>query len=225
MAEAKLGHRLYLARHGKTDVVERTGMDLVAGGGSNPGLSETGYKQGYRLGKQMALLGVRSIYTTPLDRGLSTATETAGGMKDFMGIEVPVYVDPRLIERNFGDGEGAKDPEQLAEIRRRLREYWISPLAHRTDNVPIPGMEPDSVHLDMWDDFLMSGVLKEGEPTLIIGHWDKNSMFAAHKIKHPDGQARLYALNPTGFLAIDTDGERFELVGTRGLNRVMPIAA
>lgn len=89
---------IYIARHGLTD------WNLVpkVQGMTNIPLNEKGINQAYELAEKISKLNFKfdSILCSPLDRARKTA--------EILGEEngIPVTVEPRLIEQNFGVWEG-----------------------------------------------------------------------------------------------------------------------
>lgn len=89
---------IYIARHGLTDwnlVPKVQGMTDIP-------LNEGGIKQAYGLAQVIQNSGIKFdlIYHSPLQR----AAETARIVSEEIG--VPLQVEPRLIEQNFGKWEG-----------------------------------------------------------------------------------------------------------------------
>lgn len=96
--------KLYVARHGQTVWNVR---NVVCGRTDIP-LTEQGLAQAKALAEQAAQTEIDTIWCSPLIR----ARQTAQAVADRLGL--PVTVDERLIEQNFGDFE---------EIDRFDREY------------------------------------------------------------------------------------------------------
>ena len=103
---------IYLVRHGQT-LQNRAG--LLQGRSDFP-LNEMGREQARRVGAFFREQGVRfeAVYTSPLRRAVQTAALIAGET-------VPLRVDERLIEMDYGPYEGmdlrAPAPEVLAFVR------------------------------------------------------------------------------------------------------------
>ena len=103
---------IYLVRHGQT-LQNRAG--LLQGRSDFP-LNEMGREQARRVGAFFREQGVRfdAVYTSPLRRAVQTAALIAGET-------VPLRVDERLIEMDYGPYEGmdlrAPAPEVLAFFR------------------------------------------------------------------------------------------------------------
>ena len=128
---------IYLVRHGQT-LQNRAG--LLQGRSDFP-LNEMGREQARRVGAFFREQGVRfdAVYTSPLRRAVQTAALIAGET-------VPLRVDERLIEMDYGPYEGmdlrAPAPEVLAFFKDFVR-------------TPAPeGMEPLSSVVSRMGEFL-----------------------------------------------------------------------
>ena len=115
---------IYLVRHGQT-LQNRAG--LLQGRSDFP-LNEMGREQARRVGAFFREQGVRfdAVYTSPLRRAVQTAALIAGET-------VPLRVDERLIEMDYGPYEGMDLRAPAPEVLAFFREFV---------NVPAPaGME------------------------------------------------------------------------------------
>lgn len=86
---------LYVARHGQTD----WNISGKIQGLADISLNEEGKRQAYQLKEKTASLGLDYVITSPLLR----AKQTAEIISDF---EIPIVIDKRLTERDFGEFEG-----------------------------------------------------------------------------------------------------------------------
>jgi broad specificity phosphatase PhoE len=88
---------LILVRHGETDwnaaEIFRGGVDVA--------LNETGVKQAQLLGEYLSGLKINAIYTSPLQRALTTAQAIAGCQEG-----VPPVVAAELTDLNYGFWQG-----------------------------------------------------------------------------------------------------------------------
>lgn len=89
-------HALYLARHGETD--DNREPIRVQGFTDTP-LNHTGRRQAAALADRVESLGLRSLWSSDLDRARETA-EIVGAR-----VGLPVQLDPRLREANRGRWE------------------------------------------------------------------------------------------------------------------------
>ena len=115
---------IYLVRHGQT-LQNRAG--LLQGRSDFP-LNEMGREQARRVGAFFREQGVRfdAVYTSPLRRAAQTAALIAGET-------VPLRVDERLIEMDYGPYEGMDLRAPAPEVLAFFRDFV---------NVPAPaGME------------------------------------------------------------------------------------
>lgn len=103
---------LYVARHGETEWNKQG----IITGRSDIALSEVGYQQAALLAAEVAKLGapITQIIHSPLER----ARETARIVSEEN--HLPMRVDDRLIELDYGDYDGTSD-EQPAYLRLRTQ--------------------------------------------------------------------------------------------------------
>ena len=116
---------IYLVRHGQT-LQNRAG--LLQGRSDFP-LNEQGEAQARRVGVYFRERGVSfdAVYSSPLCRARQTAALIAGE-------QIPVRVDERLIEMDYGPYEGMDLREPAPEVLAFFMDFV---------NVPAPaGMEP-----------------------------------------------------------------------------------
>ena len=119
--------RLYLVRHGETES-NRLGLAL---GQDDVPLNELGRRQAGQVARALARQPLAAVYSSPLQRALSTARAIA----EPHGLEV--RVEERLIEMDIGEVEGLT----FAEVRSRYSEFlemWASP---EGPTRPMPGGE------------------------------------------------------------------------------------
>lgn len=90
---------IYVVRHGQTDY----NVQELFQGIKDISLNETGKKQAIQTAEQFKNISIDSILVSPLLR----AKQTAVAISQITGV-TPI-VEPRLIERNFGDMEGKKN--------------------------------------------------------------------------------------------------------------------
>ena len=116
MDDPDRGVRLTLLRHG-----EPQGGALYRGRRDDP-LSSTGWEQLRSATVEPAPW--RGIVTSPLQRCAAFA-HWLGGTRD-----IPVHVDARLQELDFGAWEGRTADAILAEDRDALLAFWDDPVGH-----------------------------------------------------------------------------------------------
>ena len=107
--------KLYLTRHGQTD----WNVQRKVCGRSEAHLTDFGRQQAAQMAGKVAETGVNLILTSPMERTRDTARIVAGR------IGVPVMMEPRLIEQDFGSYEGRNmdDPEYLAQRENLLWHF------------------------------------------------------------------------------------------------------
>lgn len=96
-SEVSAGHGLYLARHGETD--DNREPIRVQGFSDTP-LNDTGRRQALELAERVEPLGLRSLWSSDLQRARATA-EIVGAR-----LGLAVALDSRLREANRGRWEG-----------------------------------------------------------------------------------------------------------------------
>lgn len=107
--------RIYAARHGET---QWNAENKVCGRTDLP-LTENGFAQAKVLAEKAELYGLDLILVSPMLR----ARQTAAAVAEKLGI--PMIVDDRLIEQDYGIYEGAdrKDPNFLGNKRQFAYKY------------------------------------------------------------------------------------------------------
>ena len=102
--------RLILIRHGETD----WNIDGRYQGQADPPLNRRGLAQSREVANQLGELGLDCLYSSPLRRAYQTAEIVS------KTLEVPLYIEPRLMEIHQGDWQ-----ERLrSEIERKYPEVF-----------------------------------------------------------------------------------------------------
>jgi probable phosphoglycerate mutase len=109
--------RLVLVRHGETIWHE----DNRYAGRSDIALTDRGVIQAERLALWAAGAGLRAVWSSPLSRAVRTATPAA------VAAGTVVQIDPRLIELDFGRGEGRTEAEMRAEFPQERTAFVRAP--------------------------------------------------------------------------------------------------
>ena len=100
---------LLLVRHGENDYSKK---GIFAGRLPNIHLNERGQKQAEDLGKALAEVPLKAIYSSPLERAMETAAPIA------RGLSLDIILETGLIEADIGNWQGKS-------IRRAaLTKYW-----------------------------------------------------------------------------------------------------
>ncbi|HEY0755678.1 MAG TPA: histidine phosphatase family protein [Ktedonobacteraceae bacterium] len=108
--------RLFLIRHGET----RANREFRYIGARDDALNETGTRQAAQLATALAVLPITTIYSSPLQRAIATATPIAAAL------QLEIQIAPELRENDFGAWEGLSRAEVLAqgEEEQRLLRAW-----------------------------------------------------------------------------------------------------
>ena len=108
---------IYIIRHGQTKLNHSNALQ----GRSDLPLNENGKQQAASAGKWLAAKGIRfdRIYSSPLQRAVQTAELAAPG--------VPVTIDERLIEMDYGPYEGVDLKSPPPEILTFFSDFENSP--------------------------------------------------------------------------------------------------
>lgn len=146
--------RLYLVRHGET---ERSARHLYSGQADVP-LTEEGRQQARRAGERLVPAGIDAIWSSPLCRARDTAEAIA------KATGVPVTVDDRLIEVDYGELEGFDRPSAREHFGESFERWRSDPFAF-----PLPGMEQLGDALARARD-TTSDALAAAERPVLVGH-------------------------------------------------------
>ncbi|MCF7924091.1 MAG: histidine phosphatase family protein [Candidatus Izimaplasma sp.] len=103
---------IYLIRHGQTDANKNA---LVQGRKDNP-LNQTGIDQAKQTGLFLKKQNINFdiCITSPLQRAILT-TEI---IKNELNLKMPTMIEPKLIERDFGDYDGKKITDNYYDMVR-----------------------------------------------------------------------------------------------------------
>ena len=115
---------IYIIRHGQTALNNARALQ----GRSNHPINEAGEQQARELGEWFHTQGIRfdAVFSSPLQRAVQTAKLAAG--------EVPIRVDERLIEMDYGPYEGMDLRNPAPEVMAFFRDFVHAPAPE--------GMEP-----------------------------------------------------------------------------------
>jgi broad specificity phosphatase PhoE len=106
---------IYVTRHGET---EYNHLGLVCGGQTDIALTEAGRAQAQELYNRLCHIPITNILVSPLQRARETASILSNG-------RIPVHVDTRLREQDFGIYEGAPLTQQEFVDLRKNFAYTI----------------------------------------------------------------------------------------------------
>jgi len=117
---------LILARHGET----LWHAENRYAGSTDVGLTDRGLAQSFALGRWAAGQPLAAVYSSDLSRAVITATPAADALR------LPLRVDPRLREVDFGRGEGLTSAEMRTAFPDSLAAFHGHP-----GYSPLPGGE------------------------------------------------------------------------------------
>ena len=80
----------------ETHATSETNEKGIASGWRDPPLSDTGLEQAARLGSRRVNDGIAAVFCSDLQRVTQTAHIA------FQNVDIPIYIDPRLRECNYG---------------------------------------------------------------------------------------------------------------------------
>ena len=144
--------KIYIIRHGETDMNAKGVMQ----GRMNSKLNESGIKLAYLTGQAMKGISFDCCISSPLDR----AMETAKIILKESGNDLPIEIDERLLEIDFGDMEG-----------RKLSEMGEAGLLFYNDPFSFPGFNNGERIQDVCErtqDFLKELIKKDNGKTCFI---------------------------------------------------------
>lgn len=120
----------YIFRHGETD----WNRERRCQGHTNTPLNETGEKQALELAKKLEKLPIEIIISSDLDRAFQTGSRVSE-IKN-----IPIIVDSRLREMNYGEAEGLLYEEA---VNLYGQELWqkLQSFNRGNDEVGFPGGE------------------------------------------------------------------------------------
>lgn len=148
---------LVLARHGETvwHVQNRFA------GRTDVALTEKGLAQGVQLAAWAHNAGLNAVWSSPLSRAVLTARPAA----DAAGL--PLQVDERLLELDFGRGEGMIHAEMRKEFPDAYAAFLLDPVKHH-----LPGGE-DPVHAAERGAAALRDIAQASDPNsraLVVAH-------------------------------------------------------
>ncbi|NMA70517.1 MAG: histidine phosphatase family protein [Firmicutes bacterium] len=186
---------LYLVRHGETDW-NRT---MRIQGHSDIELNDHGVAQARRLGARLARWPIDRAIASDLVRAQETARLALGDRA------IPLELDERLRERNFGEWEGLTREEVEARDPEGARRWREEPWTFRP-----PGGESlaDVARRALP---VVEELREEGGRVLIVSHGGTLRAILRHLLGWPDGSGPKLFLFNTGLTVIRLGPERVRL--------------
>ena len=137
---------------------------------------------------QPVVLGRRDAPPRPWDRIIaSTLVRCADfGRALSQRLDLPLSLDPRLVELDFGAWEGRSAADLMVSDAEALGRFWADPVTHSP-----PGGEPlpafQARVLAAWQD-LTTQALTNGERLLVISHGGVIRVILCAVLDHPLGR-------------------------------------
>lgn len=165
---------IYIVRHGQTELNKRFALQ----GRSNLPLNERGRGEAERVGRTLTERGVTfdHVFSSPLDRAIDTA--------HIIAQNVPVTIDERLIEMDYGPYEGADLKNATPELLYFFADFVHHPAPEGMEQLPDVVRRAGSFIEDIRDlagDTLISthaiamkGILEYLTPESRGSYWSKN---------------------------------------------------
>ncbi|WP_293302002.1 histidine phosphatase family protein [Pedobacter sp. UBA4863] len=186
---------VYLLRHGETQF--NADGNRYCGRTDIP-LTAKGIAQANAVFEQLKGKKIDAVYSSPLMRANHTAKIAAGSES--------VTVDERIIEIDFGNWEGKRREEFVAE-NPGLWQLW-------SDNPAVNAAggngETASQVVTRVDNFFKEMLAKHKDQTImVVGHNGINRLYMAHKLGMPLKNYRKIVQHNSSltFFQLDTDGE------------------
>lgn len=162
---------VYLLRHGQTSM-NAEGNKYC--GLTDVELTELGVKQAKAAAVQLENIKLDAVYASPLVRSRRTA--------ELLNLGMPVTVDERLIELDFGSWEGKTREEFIRDDPRSWENWNTDPLVHAAGG---DGETAQSV-IDRLKSFFKEINEKHAQRNIVIvGHNGLNRILLAHLLGMP----------------------------------------
>jgi len=198
--------RIFLIRHGQTNA----NADGVYMGWSNENLNELGYAQAQRLVLKLANMSIASIYTSPLQRAITTATILA----ESHDLKLKVIDD--LTEIRLGDWQGLHSDE----IKKNWPELWQQSRIDPSE-VILPGGESyKNVTNRAVRAFQTIVSTNQGKQVAIITHEAIIKVLIAHILGVPNSIYRKIEVD-NGSLSIIQAGENLKLIRLNDISHLV----
>ncbi len=191
--------RLILVRHGET---EWNSEQRLQGGRSDIPLNENGEEQARRLGLALRKEKLTAVYSSPLQRAVTTAQAVAA----HHGISV--QTDPDLVEMDLGDLDGLN----LVGVRDSRLDFWQQ-WRQGDCSMPIPGGESlVQVQQRVWP--AVQRIIQQHRTgtVVLVGHSFVVQTVIFSALAAPIECFARFRISPTGITILHLDGERTTLM-------------
>lgn len=190
---------ILLSRHGET-TWNRQGNRYC--GLTDIDLSDVGRRQTRLLDQALADQPLAAVYASPLSRAQITAAPAASRHR------LPVQVEPRLIETNFGEFEGLT-PEQLQQSHPVQFAAWRAD----PEQIPPPGGETaTAAALRSVAALAQIAQRHAGQTVLVVAHNTINRLVLCHLLGAPLRSYRLLLQENCCINALEWGDEQVRVV-------------
>ena len=142
-------------------------------GSSDVALTERGRRQASALAGWAASVPIERVLSSDLSRAVETATESA------TAVGVPLEVDPRLREVDFGRGEGMTADEMTATFPDERERFLSAPASS-----PLPGGESGVAAVERAGTALLELAASE-RTALVVAHTTLGRLLLCHVLGLP----------------------------------------
>ncbi len=149
---------IYLVRHGHSVA----NKEHIVAGLFDKGLSKEGRKQAKCVAKFFKNKQVNAVYSSHLPRAETTAMYTAKLKK------LPLNIDPRIMEFNFGEYEGMKAKDAF-EKASEVFKYYLSKAEFTKLDVP-GGETPEVCAKRVYEAIIDIAKNNEGKSVVVVAH-------------------------------------------------------
>jgi broad specificity phosphatase PhoE len=149
--------RIVMVRHGETVWHEENRY----AGRSDIALTPKGQEQANKLARWATTAGVTAVWSSPLSRARNTAAPAA------KALGLPLQIDERLTELDFGKSEGLTSVEMAQRIPEEYAAFRLDPVTNF-----LPGGEDPAQAMDRAIPaiYAIAGATAPGSRSLIVAH-------------------------------------------------------
>jgi broad specificity phosphatase PhoE len=149
--------RIVMVRHGETVWHEENRY----AGRSDIALTPKGQEQANKLARWATTAGVTAVWSSPLSRARNTAVPAA------KALGLPLQIDERLTELDFGKSEGLTSVEMAQRIPEEYAAFRLDPVTNF-----LPGGEDPAHAMDRAIPaiYAIAGATAPGSRSLIVAH-------------------------------------------------------
>ncbi len=186
---------VYLLRHGETQF--NADGNRYCGRTDIP-LTDKGLSQAKAVSEQLKGKKIDAVYSSPLKRANDTAKIASGSEL--------VTVDERIIELDFGNWEGKRREEFVAENPESWDKWSSDPT-----NTPAGGTGESAAQVVTRVDAFFSEMLTKhkNQTIIVVGHNGINRLYMAHKLGMPLKNYRKIVQHNSSltYFQLDDEGE------------------